>query len=238
MVVVNPREKMKIVNVLLVSCLFVATPWVSASNLPEKAHVSVSGIAKIQVKPDTVKIEFQSIAVENDSDDAKREVDKQVQQILSKLQKGGFDQALLKRADIQMRPEYEYIEKKRTPVGVKATRNLSYQLGDVTKVNEFLQILVKSDISSIGQINYALKEPAQWQLKARDLAVKDSINKAKGLAKSYQAALGDVYSINYQTNNAQPVLMRMVESDQMVPSYQNNEITITEQVNAVFLLNH
>ena len=238
MVVVNPREKMKIFNVLLVSCLVVVTPWVSASNLPEKAHVSVSGIAKIQVKPDTVKIEFQSIAVENDSDDAKREVDKQVQQILSKLQKGGFDQALLKRSDLQMRPEYEYIEKKRTPVGVKATRNLSYQLGDVTKVNEFLQILVKSDISNIGQINYALKEPVQWQLKARDLAVKDSINKAKGLAKSYQTSLGEVYSIHYQTNNAQPVLMRMVESDQMVPSYQNNEITITEQVDAVFLLSY
>ncbi len=238
MVVVNPREKMKIFNVLLVSCLVVVTPWVSASNLPEKAHVSVSGIAKIQVKPDTVKIEFQSIAVENDSDDAKREVDKQVQQILSKLQKGGFDQALLKRSDLQMRPEYEYIEKKRTPVGVKATRNLSYQLGDVTKVNEFLQILVKSDISNIGQINYALKEPVQWQLKARDLAVKDSINKAKGLAKSYQTSLGQVYSIHYQTNNAQPVLMRMVESDQMVPSYQNNEITITEQVDAVFLLSY
>ncbi len=238
MVVVNPREKMKIFNVLLVSCLVVVTPWVSASNLPEKAHVSVSGIAKIQVKPDTVKIEFQSIAVENDSDDAKREVDKQVQQILSKLQKGGFDQALLKRSDLQMRPEYEYIEKKRTPVGVKATRNLSYQLGDVTKVNEFLQILVKSDISNIGQINYALKEPVQWQLKARDLAVKDSINKAKGLAKSYQTSLGEVYSIHYQTNNAQPVLMRMVESDQMVPSYQNNEIIITEQVDAVFLLSY
>jgi len=238
MVAVNPRVKMKIFNVLLVSCLFTAVSWANANNLPDKAHVSVSGTAKIQVKPDTVNIEFQSIAVENDSDDAKREVDKQVQQILSKLQKGGFDQALLKRSDLQMRPEYEYIEKKRTPVGVKATRNLSYQLGDVTKVNEFLQILVKSDISNIGQINYALKEPVQWQLKARDLAVKDSINKAKGLAKSYQASLGEVYSINYQTNNAQPVLMRMVESDQMVPNYQNNEITITEKVDAVFLLGH
>jgi len=30
----------------------------------------------------------------------------------------------------------------------------------------------------------------------------------------------------------------MVESDQMVPNYQNNEITITEKVDAVFLLGH
>ena len=238
MVVINLREKMKIFNVILVSCLLTATSWVSANNLPNKAHVSVSGIAKIQVKPDTVNIEFQSTAVENDSDDAKQAVDKQIQQIISKLQKGGFDQALLKRADLQLRPEYEYIEKTRTQVGIKATRNLSYQLDDVEKVNAFLQVLVKSDISNIGQINYALKEPTQWQLKARDLAVKDSIHKAEGLAKSYQASLGDVYSINYQTNNAQPVLMRMAESDQMAPSYQNNEITITERVDTVFLLKY
>lgn len=229
---------MKILNVVLVSCMFVVTPWVNASDIPEKAHVSVSGIAKIKVKPDTVKIEFQSIAVENESDSAKQEVDKQVQQVLSELQQAGFSQAQLKRADIQMRPEYEYIEKKRTNVGVKAIRNLSYQLDDVTKVNEFLEALVRSDISNINHINYALKDPVQWQSKARSLAVKDSINKANELAESYQTTLGNVYSIRYQSNNAQPILMRMAESDQVPSSYQNNEITLTEQVDTVFLLNN
>lgn len=227
---------MKILKVISISCLLTTTAWANAATLPEQAHISVSGNAQIQVKPDTVKIEFQSIAVENDSDDAKRVVDKQVDQILAQLTKSGFDQMLLTRGELQLRPEYEYIEKKRTSVGVKATRNLSYQLGDVTKINAFLQILVKNEISNIGQIHYALKEPLQWQIKARDLAVQDSINKAQGLAKSYQVSLGNVYSINYQTNNAQPILMRAMKSDEMAPSYQNNQILINERVDTVFLL--
>ncbi|WP_028870437.1 SIMPL domain-containing protein [Psychromonas arctica] len=227
---------MKIINIILLGCLLTATASGQAATLPDQPHISVSGNAKIHVKPDTVRIEFQAIAMENDADNAKQMVDQQVQQVLSQLQKSGFDQALLTRADVQLRPEYEYIEKKRTQVGIKATRNLSYQLDDVEKLNKLLQILVKNDISNIGQINYSLKEPLQWQIKARDMAVQDSISKAEGLANSYHSALGNVYSINYQTHNAQPILMRAMESDQVAPSYQNNQIEINERVETVFLL--
>ncbi|TEW56841.1 DUF541 domain-containing protein [Psychromonas sp. RZ22] len=227
---------MKMVKLILLSCLLTATSWVSADALPDHPYIAVSGSAKIQVKPDTAKIEFQSTTVENDAESAKQVVDKQVQQILVQLEKNGFAQKLLTRADIQLTPEYEYIEKKRTQVGIKAIRNLSYQLGDVTKLNELLKILVEADIANIGRINYALKDPVKWQSKARDLAVKDSITKAKGLAESYQASLGKIYSINYQDKRSQPILMRSIASDQSVPSYQNNQIVIDQQVDAVFLL--
>ena len=227
---------MKKPNLALLICLLTPFSWANANSLPAQPHISVSGQAKLEVKPDTVSIKFQSVAVENDSDNAKQVVDKQVDNILAALQEGGFSQASLKRADIQIRPEFEYIEKQRTQIGVKAIRNLSYQLDDVTKVNQFLQVLVKSDISNIGQINYALKDPKKWQKKVRNLAVQDSINKAKGLADNYQATLGDIFSINYRASSARPVLMRAMESDQLPSSYQNNQITITDSVDAVFLL--
>lgn len=227
---------MKKLNSVLLSCLLAATSSVMAESLPQQPHISVSGVAQIQVKPDTVRIEFQSITVEKEADSAKKSVDQQVQQILSQLEKNGFEQSLLTRADIRLRPEFEYIEKKRTQVGIKAIRNLSYQLDDVSKVNVFLQMLVEADVSHVGQVHYALKDPLQWQLKARDLAVKDSISKALGLAESYQASLGKVYSIQYQANHVQPVLMRAMESDHVAPLYQNNQITINERVDTVFLL--
>jgi uncharacterized protein YggE len=229
---------MKKYNLLLTSCLFwlMALP-ANATQFPDQANISVSGVAEIEVKPDTVTVEFQAIAIENTGDSAKSIVDKRVNNVLSQLSSNGFDQALLTRADLQLRTEYEFIGQKRVPIGVKATRNLSYQLDDVSKLNTFLQLLVKSEISSIGQIHYALKEPAKWQLKARNLAVKDSIAKAKNLANSYQMSLGHVYSINYQSNNPQPILMRAMSNEESVPSYQNNKITLSERVDAVFLLN-
>lgn len=227
---------MKIVKVALLSCLLMGSSLAIAEALPDDPYVSVTGVAQVKVQPDTVNIQFQSVAVENDADSAKQVVDQQVRDILSRLNKAGFDQALLTRADIQLRPEYEYMKKKRAQVGINATRNLSYQLNDVTKVNAFLQLLVEAKISHIGQINYALKEPLQWQLKARDLAVKDSISKAKGLATSYDAKLGKIYSINYHSTARQPMLMRAMENDSVAPLYQNNEITINERVDAVFII--
>lgn len=227
---------MNLFNTALLSCLIVAAPFLNAESLPAAPHISVTGTATINVDPDTVKIEFQSIAVEKEASNAKKAVDKQVQLVLSTLKKMGFEQKLLIREDIRLRPEYEYIEKKRTQVGIKATRNLSYQLDDLNKVNDFLQLLTDAKISTIGQINYTLKESSQWQLKARELAVKDSISKAKGLAESYQTSLGKIYSIKYQPNNTQPIMMRAIDSRQSAPSYQHNQIVLKERVEAVFLL--
>ena len=228
---------MKKLSTMLFGCLLAVSPLTQVQAQPQKPYIAVSGNAQLQVKPDIVRIEFQSIAVENEAGNAKQVVDDQVQLLLSTLAENGFEEALLTRGDLQLRPEYEMIEKKRTEVGIKATRNLSYQLDDLSTINAFLQLLVEADISNIGQINYALKNPLQWQEKARDLAVKDAINKAKGLAESYQVELGKVYSINYQGSNIRPIMMRAMESDEMTAaSYQHHEITINERVESVFLL--
>ena len=175
---------------LVIATYLVTTASVSiADGLPSQPYISVSGISKIQVKPDTVKISFQATATENSAESAKLVVDKQVQLLLSKLQENGFEESLLSRGDIQLRPEYEMIQKKQTQVGIKATRNLSYQLDNILKTNALLEILVEVDIANIGQFRYSLKQPDEWYQKARDLAVQDSINKAEQLAESYQAEL-------------------------------------------------
>lgn len=227
---------MNLFKLVTTACLIAVTSISLADELPSQPYISVSGIAKIQVKPDTVKISFQAIATENSAERAKLVVDKQMQLLLSKLQENNFEESLLSRGDIQLRPEYEIIQKKQTQVGIKATRNLSYQLDDLTKTNTLLELLVETDIANIGHFSYSLKQPEQWYQKARDLAVKDSISKAEQLAESYQAELGKVYSVRYQSNNSQPILMRSSESNISPALYQENQITINERIDTIFLL--
>jgi len=227
---------MNLCKLLIVTYFVTAASTSIADGLPSQPYISVSGISKIQVKPDTVKISFQAIATENSAESAKLVVDKQVQLLLSKLQENGFKESLLSRGNIQLRPEYEMIQKKQTQVGIKATRNLSYQLGDTTKTNLLLELLVEVDIANIGQFHYSLKQPDEWYQKARDLAVQDSISKAQQLAESYHADLGKVYSVRYQSNNSQPIMMRSAESSNTQALYQENQITINERVDTIFLL--
>jgi len=227
---------MNLFKLLIVAYLATVISPSIADALPSQPYISVSGISKIQVKPDTVKISFQATATENSAESAKLIVDKQIQLLLSKLKENGFKESLLNRGNIQLRPEYEMIQKKQTQVGIKATRNLSYQLGDTSDTNLLLELLVEVDIANIGQFYYSLKQPDEWQQKARNLAVQDSINKAQQLAKSYHAGLGKVYSIRYQSNNSQPIMMRSVENSNATALYQENQITINERVDTIFLL--
>ena len=229
---------MNFFKIVITTCLVSIASMSIADGLPSSPYISVSGVAKIQVKPDTVKLSFQATATENSAVNAKQVVDQQVQLLLSKLQANGFKEHLLIREDIRLHPEYDFIKKKQTQVGIKAVRNLSYQLDDTMKVNLLLELLVEADIANIGNVHYSLQQPIEWETKARELAVQNSIDKAEGLAKSYQATLGKVYSIRYQSNYNPPVMMRTLESKTTPDLYQNKKITITERVDTVFLLEH
>jgi len=209
-----------------------------ADGLPSQPYISVAGQAQFQVKPDTVNISFQAMATENSAESAKQAVDQQVQSILSSLHENGFEESLLVRGDIRLRPEYEFIQQKQTQIGIRAVRNLSYQLDDLTKTNLFLAGLVEADIANIGQLNYSLQRPTEWQKEARDLAVKDAIEKAQSLADSFQVSLGKVYSIRYQSNTNPPIMMRNLASKTTPALYQTNQITISDRVDTIFLLGH
>lgn len=207
-----------------------------ADALPDGPHVSVTGSAKIEVQPDQVTIQFQATSLEKTAGLAKQNVDKQVAALITNLEKAGFDTKVLERGNINIRAQYQYVKDQRRLQGIAATRDLTYLLTELEKVNQFLELVVAANIESIGQMNYGLQAPQEWQLKVRQLAIQDSKEKAENLASAYQAKLGKIYAINYQHSYAQPLMMR-AKSDQMAEStYQVNKINISDQVQVVFTL--
>lgn len=207
-----------------------------ADALPDGPHVSVTGSAKIEVQPDQVTIQFQATSLEKTAGLAKQNVDQQVAALITNLEKAGFDTKVLERGNINTRAQYQYVKDQRRLQGIAATRDLTYLLTELEKVNQFLELVVAANIESIGQMNYGLQAPQEWQLKVRQLAIQDSKEKAENLASAYQAKLGKIYAINYQHSYAQPLMMR-AKSDQMAEStYQVNKINISDQVQVVFTL--
>ena len=209
---------------------------VLANALPDEPHISVTGNATLDVKPDQVIIHFQAKALEKKATQAKQKVDQQVADLLIALPQGEFTSEALQRSNLQIREEYQYIDKKRTSQGIRAVRELSYQLTDVTKVNEFLEVLVVANIESIQQMHYGLQSPKKWQLEVRKMAIQDSQEKAANLATAYQAKLGKIYSINYQQRNAQPMMMRAMNDEVASSTYQVKNIKISDTVQAIFIL--
>jgi len=207
-----------------------------ANGLPDDQYISVSGTATLEVKPDQVLIQFQASALQPKGMLAKEKVDRQVSSLFSNLKKAGFASKELDSGDLYTRAEYDYHKETRTFMGIRATRELSYLLTDLNKVNLFLDTVLSSDIESIGLLEYGLQSPKQWQLKVRQMAVEDSMEKASALAQAYQAKLGKIYSVNYQNSYPRPLMMRAMQDEMAATTYQVKTIKINDRVQAVFLL--
>lgn len=224
-------------NYLILAFITAVSFSVSAGSLPDQAYISVTGVASLQVSPDQVMIRFQAKALDKEAKQAKGKVDKQVEMLMTNLQQAGFSLAILERADLYTGAEYTYDKQKRTLVGIRATRDLTYLLTDLNRVNQFLDVLVDSGIESISSLEYGLQSPKNWQLKVRAMAIADSKEKSASLVKAYNAKLGNIYSINYQNSHARPMLMRSMQDERAkTNTYQAKKINLTDRVQTVFLL--
>lgn len=217
-------------------CISVLSVSASAADFPDAPHLSVTGTASLDVTPDQVQIRFQASALAVKGSEAKEKVDQQVGSLINSLKTAGFNLKALDSADLYTRVEYDYQKGKRTFLGIRATRDLNYLLTDLSKVNLFLDSVLSADIELIGQLEYSLQSPKQWQLKVRQMAVDDSMEKASALAQAYQAELGKIYSLNYQKLSPRPLMIRAVQDELTANSYQTKTISINDSVHAVFLL--
>ncbi|PKF63036.1 hypothetical protein CW745_06320 [Psychromonas sp. psych-6C06] len=218
---------------LLLSCLSFAS---LADSFPDEPYISVTGSASLAVDADQVIINFQPNALNHQGEVAKKQVDAQVATVISRLKNAGFSSDLIKSVSQASRPEYDYTNKKRNLLGVRVTHELSYRLTDISKVNQFLDVLLTAQVESISPLQYGLQNPSQWQQKVRQMAVLDSKQKAEDMAQLYEADLGKVYSINYQSNDVQPVYMRSLAIESDAISVKPKNITLNDRVSTVFIL--
>lgn len=228
---------MRFFQYFLIAAISVFSISSFADSLVDEPSISVTGTATLEVEPDQVLIKFQATALEAKSALAKQKVDLQVSTLLSSLQESGFASSSLKSASLYTNAEYGYQQDKRTLLGVRATRDLSYLLTDLNKVNQFLDIVLQAKIDSISDLQYGLQSPDKWQFKVREMAVDDSLLKANSLAHLYGAELGEVYSINYQNSYQRPLMMRAMQNESLNTTYQVKTIKLTDTVQTVFLLN-
>ncbi|WP_438405224.1 SIMPL domain-containing protein, partial [Aeromonas hydrophila] len=99
----------------------------------------------------------------------------------------------------------------------------------------------------VSQIEYGLKSPQVIKEQARLNAVEDAKTKAESLAKAFGMKLGKVYSVEYRNaspitaysrnvNVVQAMEMAAPEPDMAESNSQQQQITVSDNIEAVFLL--
>jgi uncharacterized protein len=229
---------------LTLSALVVSAP-LFALEVPQAPHLVVSGYAEQKAEPDMLTLNVSVTALEKQGIKAKQQVDGKVAAFFGQLEGLGIKRSDVEAGNLVIFPEYQYPQNKKPElVGYRAQRQLAVKLYQLDKLSELMDTALKAGLESVSQIEYGLKSPQTIKEQARVGAVEDAKTKAESLAKAFGMKLGKVYSVEYRNNTPMPVYSRALKeavmaapaADMMENSYQQQQISITDNVEAVFLL--
>lgn len=228
---------------LTLSALVVSAP-LFAIEVPQAPHLVVSGYAEQKAEPDMLTLNVSVTALEKQGIKAKQQVDGKVAAFFGQLEGLGIKRTDVEAGNLVISPEYQYSQNKKPElVGYRAQRQLAVKLYQLDKLSELMDTALKAGLESVSQIEYGLKTPQAMKEQARLGAVEDARSKAESLAKAFGMKLGKVYSVEYRNNTPMPIYSRALKAAAMSPaadmmenSYQQQQISITDNVEAVFLL--
>ncbi|XEI31565.1 SIMPL domain-containing protein [Aeromonas veronii] len=232
---------------LTLSALVVSAPLL-AIDVPQAPHLVVSGYAEQKTEPDMLTLNVAVSALDKQGLKAKQQVDTKVAAFFSQLEGLGIKRSDVEAGNLMVSPEYQYGENNKTVLlGYRAQRQLAVKLYQLDKLSPLMDTALKAGLESVSQIEYGLKSPQVIKEQARLNAVEDAKTKAESLAKAFGMKLGKVYSVEYR--NASPItaysrnlkevqamVMAAPAPDMANNSYQQQQIMVSDNIEAVFLL--
>ncbi|WP_167386711.1 SIMPL domain-containing protein [Aeromonas cavernicola] len=225
------------------SLLAISSPLL-ALDIPEVPHLVVSGMSEQRVEPDMLTLNVSVTALEKQGIKAKQQVDTRVAAFFGQLEGLGIKRSDVEAGNLMVSPEYQYSDnKKPLLMGYRAQRQLAVKLYQLDKLSQLMDTALQAGLESVSEIEYGLKSPQTIKEQARLGAVEDAKRKAESLSKAFGMKLGKVYRVEYRNGSAMPLYSRNLKALAMADasaavenSYQQQQITVTDNVEAVFLL--
>lgn len=200
--------------------------------------VSVNGSAQLKVTPNEIYI-----AIKLDETDTKGKV------TLEEQRKEMF--AALKKCNIDIEKQLSVTDmsssffRKR---GSLAASNYELKVASADEARKVFEELDKRGISNVNITRAACSDMEQHRTEARKMAILDAQARAKALAEAIGQTIGACYEINDYNTSVQPVnatrtmlAKGMVAMDaaaeESMPEVEFEQLTITYNVSAKFLLN-
>lgn len=181
----------------------------AAAVTPEDAPkntITVRGIGRVTMKPDTAVFSVGIEATAPKAGAAMDDASTQMAAIIAALKKLGIADADLTTTQISLNPTYDYKEgdSKPIPAGYSATQTLSVKARALDKAGSLIDASVDASANQVGGISFTVDDPTQATGQARTAAVEDARKRAEALAKATGVTLGAVTSITETGGNVPP----------------------------------
>lgn len=153
--------------------------------------ISVVGIGEVKAVPDTIVFSFRIESWDKDLGKSQARNKRIIRRLISVAKTFKIDAKDIETEDASIHPRYETNEKnKREFKGYEASQSVEITLRNKKQYDDFLQSAMKTGVTHLFDVDKKLDNRKKYELKARDLAVKDAQEKAEQLAKKAGVRIG------------------------------------------------
>lgn len=241
----NNRKLLQLTLVLLAGSVPLASVSFaqdrSANPLPNTVWVGADG--KFESDPDTVLVQFNISAQEDNLQAASDRAAKAAEQVRQLLRSNGIDPKQAEIGRFSVQPVYDYKNPKRKLLGYRVETTIAVKLKDFSKVGPITQGLSDMDVTSDQTLSYLLEDMDAAKIKAIEDALRRVHDEANAVARSSGRTLGELSYAAVDTYEQRPrpmpmaarsVTMNVEATPAPTAEFAAQKITVTAHVNAMY----
>jgi uncharacterized protein YggE len=172
-----------------------STAAVSAADSREPRHITVQGHGKFTATPDQAKMRIQVVQEGSRVDTVTQDVRRKMEAVLKVIRSQGVGDKDIQTLQYRVSPKMEWRGNRSSMNGFTASNQVEVTVRDLKKVGAVLGAVLDAGANDVNGPDFGFDNPQALEQKALGLAVQDARAKAGLLARSADATLGDVISI-------------------------------------------
>ncbi len=175
----------------------------------QRDTITIQGEGRVTAVPDIGSI---TVSLFNENKDAARAMDannKQFNLLIDALKKAGVDAKDMTTSSYNVYPKYEWPDGKQVLVGYEVNQSLTVKIRNLAKSGEIITIAGQNGANQVSGLTFTIDEPEALREQARELALKNALEKAQTLAKQTGTRLGKIVSFSESSSGGYPTPMPM-----------------------------
>lgn len=203
----------------------------------QDSTISVTGVANAQAVPNQFVVQAAAVAADQAVANASLAANAQVDKVFALTDRLGIARKQLQALSLQLTPQWDWNDGKRSFRGYEARRAISITLNSLDHYSELLQGLVDAGIGEIGATDARVANNDALQLELMAAAVQDARTKADVLAKAAGREVKQAISIQPVGSGA-PILARklLMAAPAESATFEPGETRLHQEVNVTFSL--
>lgn len=210
-----------------------------AAEIDTTRTVSVSGIGRVALTPDTVYMTLGVDVIDPDLGVAQSQAATRMDDVIAALLDRGVAQADIQTATYAINVNRDYNQPGQPIIGYIVTHTVTVKVRDVDNAGNVIAGAVDAGANNVSGVWFGVEDQAGALAQARELAVADARAKAEDLARLVGSSLGPVLSISESSSGGAPAPYDGVAGADKATTVTINpgQTEVTLSVSVVYALN-